>query len=154
LDETLAAAKRFVEQDVPLNLELGAKLLDATHNSVRIRVPFHERYLGNPDKGIVHGGLITIMLDTVCGLSVFVKTRTLEPIATLDLRIDYLRASVPERDFVAHAECFSVTRNIAFCRGTVYQDGGEPIAHAVGSFMRGTAGPKMGDSGNRPGAPQ
>ena len=131
----------FTEEMVPQLKELGVKLLDVSHNGMRIRVPFQDHFVFDPDSGIVHGGLITIMLDSVCGFSVFLKTKEVAPIATVDYRIDYLQSSVPNRDFIADATCYAVTRNIAFSRGTVYQDGGEPIAHVVATFMRGTAGP-------------
>ena len=61
------------------------------------------------------------------------------PIATLDLRIDYLRAAEPGRDVVCHATCYKRTRNVAFTRAIAYHDDpADPIASSVGTFMLST----------------
>ena len=60
-------------------------------------------------------------------------------IATLDLRIDYMKSATPDQDILAFAECFKVTRNIAFARGIAYQtDLSDPIATCTAAFMLGT----------------
>ena len=60
-------------------------------------------------------------------------------IATLDLRIDYVKLGTPRRDVVIHTHCYKVTRNVAFVRGVAYHDDeDDPIASATGTFMLGT----------------
>ena len=61
--------------------------------------------------------------------------------ATLDLRIDYLRPATPPEDVLARAVCFKITRNVAFVRCIAFHRGSEqtdPIAAAAGTFMLGT----------------
>ena len=42
------------------------------------------------------------------------------------------------------AQCYKVTRKVAFTRAIAYQDDPEdPIAHCAGTFMRASAGPKI-----------
>jgi acyl-coenzyme A thioesterase PaaI-like protein len=61
------------------------------------------------------------------------------PIATLDLRIDYLRAGDAGRDVVCRASCYKLTRNVAFTRAVAYHDDeADPIATSMGTFMIGT----------------
>ena len=56
-----------------------------------MRVAYRAELVGNPETGVVHGGVITTLLDSVCGLAVFSSFTQMRPVATLDLRIDYLK---------------------------------------------------------------
>ncbi len=120
-----------------------------------VRVPYAEHLVGDPDTGVVHGGVLTALLDNTCGMAVRPGAGE-EPIsmATLDLRIDYLAAAEPGREIFAEAVCFKRTRHIAFVRAIAYQDDpADPIATCVTSFMMGTpnqprAQPQPRDSGS------
>ena len=70
---------------------------------VRLRVPWREDLVGDPDTGVLAGGLVTALLDHVGGLAVWIALDRFEPIATLDLRVDYMRAAEPGRDLIAEA---------------------------------------------------
>ena len=105
-----------------------------------MRVPYDEKLIGNPATGVVHGGVITAFLDTLCGLVVKASVPAGTAIATLDLRIDYLRPASPKTDILGSAECYKVTRSIAFVRGIAYQETfRDPVANCAGTFMLGAA---------------
>lgn len=128
---------------VPHNRALGLRLEDFDREAGRavMRLPYRSDLVGNPETGVLHGGVITTLLDACSGGAVFVRLWSPEPIATLDLRIDYLKPATPQRDVIAEATCYKTTRNVAFVRAVAHQgDAADPIASAAGTFMLGTKG--------------
>ncbi len=121
---------------VPHAKSLGLHLQSATKEGATAFIPYAAHLAGNPETGVLHGGVVTALLDNVCGIAVAAALGTFRSIATLDLRIDYMRAAVPHETLFAHAECFKLTRSIAFVRGTAYHDDkADPVATCVASFM-------------------
>jgi uncharacterized protein (TIGR00369 family) len=87
---------------------------------------------------VVHGGVVTALLDESCGMAVQLALDGSRAIATLDLRIDYQKPAKPGVDIKAHSVCYHVTRSIAFVRSTAYQETEQdPVATAAACFMIG-----------------
>jgi len=108
---------------------------------VRIRAPWREDLVGDPDTGVLSGGLVTTLLDHVGGLAVWVALGRFEGIATLDLRVDYMRAAAARRDLIAEARCYHLTRSVAFVRAWAFEDTPEdPVAAAQSAYMLTAAG--------------
>lgn len=143
--EYLARFNRTFAGLIPHNLALGLEMVSLDDGEALMRLPYDERLVGNPETGVLHGGVITTLMDSACGAAVFMKLEGPVPIATLDLRIDYLRPAAPGKAVSARAECFKMTRNVAFVRGVAFHDDeNDPIASAAGSFMVST---KVGKPG-------
>jgi uncharacterized protein (TIGR00369 family) len=135
---SLKAVRGFTE-GIPHNKALGMEMLELDRGEARFKLPYDAKLVGNPDTGVLHGGAITALLDAASGASVFAALTEWVPIATLDLRIDYLRAAEAGRDVIAHATCYKTTRNVAFTRAVAYHDDpADPIASSVGTFMLST----------------
>ncbi|MFN0247768.1 MAG: PaaI family thioesterase [Kofleriaceae bacterium] len=124
---------------VPHNHALGIRVLEIVPTQALFELPYDTRFVGNPDTGVLHGGVITALLDGASGAAVFATITEMAPIATLDLRIDYLRPAEVGQTVRARATCYKTTRNVAFTRAVAYhEDPEDPIAHAVGTFMLST----------------
>ncbi|MBX9754946.1 MAG: PaaI family thioesterase [Pseudomonadaceae bacterium] len=116
---------------------LGIQVHSALPSGLTLRLPYSAQIIGNPESGVIHGGAITTLMDTTCGIATVCVLAEFEICPTIDLRIDYMRAAKPNQDVFGFAECHRVTPDIIFVRGYAYQDDqSEPIAHVVGTFMR------------------
>jgi len=103
---------------------------------VRLRVPYRADLVGDPHTGVLSGGLVTALLDHVGGLAVWVALDTFQPIATLDLRVDYMRAAEPGRDLIAEARCYRLTRSVAFVRAWAFEDRpDDPVAASQAAYV-------------------
>ena len=136
IEEHIGLTKDALIQHVPHARALGMKVVDAKRGEGWLSVPYREDLVGNPQTGVIHGGVITSLLDNACGIAVQMVLPERVAIATLDLRIDYMKPATPKLDLMAHTHCYKVTTNIAFVRGTAYHtDESDPIATCVGTFM-------------------
>ena len=120
----------------PYSRELGLRLHGVEPDWCVIKVLPDERLVGNPATGVVHGGVITALLDSCYGLAIFVKLDKLRPMATLDLRVDYLKPATPGREIFGGAVCYKLGHELAFVRGAAYHDSpDDPIATSSAIFM-------------------
>jgi uncharacterized protein (TIGR00369 family) len=124
---------------IPHNRALGMQVIEMDRGVAVFELPYDAKLVGNPDTGVLHGGVITALLDASSGAAVFAALTEWVPIATLDLRIDYLRAAEAGQTVRCRAHCYKTTRNVAFTRAVAYHDDeADPIASSVGTFMLGT----------------
>ena len=101
-------------------------------------LPYRPVFVGYTETGVLHGGVVTAMLDESCGMAVQLALDGTRAIATLDLRIDYQKPATPGLDIKAHSFCYRVTRSIAFVRSTAYQESeDDPVATATACFVIG-----------------
>ncbi|HVY02930.1 MAG TPA: PaaI family thioesterase [Caulobacterales bacterium] len=138
-DETSAifATGDYMARNVPHSAALGLEIGDPQPGRGVMRVPWREDLVGDPHTGALAGGVVTALLDHVCGYGVRAAIPDMNfPIATLDLRIDYMRASKKGFAVTAVAHCYKVTRSIAFVRAHAYDESpDDPIATAQAAFM-------------------
>ena len=116
---------------------LGMSVHAAKPEGLTLRLPYSTQIIGNPETGVIHGGAITTLMDTTCGMATLCVLPRFEVCPTLDLRIDYMHPAEAGKDIYGHAQCYRVTRDVIFTRGTAYQDDpDQPICQVVGTFMR------------------
>ena len=121
---------------IPHSREIGMRLHRSAGGVAILSVPYQNKLVGDPETGVLHGGVITALLDTACGSAVMSMPEKLRSTATLDLRIDYMRPATPGETVWARAECYRMTRSIGFARAVAYHESpDDPIASAAGAFM-------------------
>ncbi len=97
-----------------------------------------------PD-GKVHSTLLTIILDSMLGITVFTALEKLTPIATVNLRTDYLNTADAGARAVFSATCLDVSNEIARVSGELrLEEGDALLAVGSGAFMVGTRGATAG----------
>jgi uncharacterized protein (TIGR00369 family) len=105
-------------------------------------MPFAVQQLADPDYGIIASGAIFTLMDSAAGFSVMITSRAPVPCATLDLRVDYLRAPKPGATIFGRSQCYRRAREVAFVRGQAHDgDPDDPIANVAGTFMFTSARP-------------
>lgn len=135
LDDLL---RKFVSR-TPHMREIGLTISSIGPAKGAMSLPDRPEWLGDPARGLLHPGPTTVLADSTCGLAVGAALSERMPYATLDLRMDYLRAARPGQAVHCEAHCHRLARNVAFVRGEVWQaDRGEPIAGVQAAFMLST----------------
>lgn len=120
---------------------LGFVFVGRNGDRVRLRAPWNADFVGDPDTGVLSGGLVTTLLDHVGGLAVWTAMDAFRPVATLDLRVDYMRAAEPGRDLLAEARCYRLTRSVGFVRAWAFEDDpSDPVAAAQAAYVLSGAG--------------
>ena len=133
---------------VPHMRATGLEILELSEGRGTMRLPARPDWLGDPARGMLHPGALTVLADSACGLSVGAALQKNLPYATLDMRMDYLRPAGPELPVSCEAECYRLSRSVAFTRASLWQASrDEPIATAQATFMLSTA------KGTRPPSP-
>ena len=120
----------------PHAVALGLKLVSISQGRGVMLAPYSPDLVGDPETGTLHGGVITALLDHVCGVAAFSAFGGQETPATLDLRIDYMRPARPGCDITAEAVCTKSHGLVAFVRATAHDgDLADPVATAQAAFM-------------------
>jgi len=104
----------------PYAKALGMKYVSSSPGHGEIFLPWREDLVGQGGSDILAPGVLTALIDHVCGLAIMATFGLEARPATLDLRIDHMRPAAPRGSITAAANCYKSTRNIAFLRAEAW----------------------------------
>ncbi len=147
--ELLEFVRIMYEEKIPFNKDLGMKIESLEPGDIRIKFKMEDRLIGNYMRSVLHGGVISSVLDATGGLIAIV--RLLEKMAdqpieefekrfrrmgTIDLRIDYLRPG-QGRYFIASGSIMRSGRRVSVTRMELHNEKDLLIAVGTGTYVVG-----------------
>lgn len=149
LDPEIANAVKYFFDKIPFNQYVGMTIESICHERIEVKVPFKPELIGNWIQGILHGGVVSSILDVAGGamslLAAIERTSHMEEeermailskIGTIDLRVDYLRPGKGDY-FIAMARILRAGSKVAVTRMELHNDTGELLALGTGTYMCG-----------------
>lgn len=132
---TISDTARSFMSALPHARALGMQIEALGQGRATITMAWDARFVGDPVTGVIHGGAVSALMDTASGAAVMCHPSGPLGTATLGLRIDYMRPATKGQTITARAECYHVTRSVAFVRVTATDDDEDrPVAMATGTF--------------------
>ena len=142
-----AALTDLFEHKITFNQVLGFKVVSLRPGDVRARIEMKPELIGHYGYGRLHGGVISALLDPTGALAIMVAMAERHPgetteqfmsrfarMATIDLRIDYLRQGLG-RHFVASAEVTRLGGRVASSQMRLVNDEGTLIATGAAAYI-------------------
>jgi len=133
----LSAIQQFFDGGIPFNAFVGLELVEIERGRALARIPFRPELIGDPTRPALHGGVISMLADTIGGAAVFSVTDPGDRVATIDLRVDYLLPG-RQQDLLAEAVVIRVGNRVGVASVRVWQPegkhGDESIAVAKGVY--------------------
>ncbi len=149
INALLEILRKLHEQKIPFNKFIGLHLELADLETVRARFDTRDEFIGNPAHGILHGGVISSVLDATGGITAslgILKRALRDPVSdiekrltkvgTIDLRVDYLR---PGRGkyFISTGTIMRTGRKVTVVRMEMKDDKDKLIAVGTGTYIVG-----------------
>jgi len=141
-----ARLRQVFEENVPFNRVLGLKVESIDPDAAKLRFDMRPELIGNPRRQILHGGVISAVLDVAAGFAIYLavnKERIVSAdvdrfpsIGTIDLRVDYLRPGRGNH-FVATGRVVRLGNRVAVAHTEMVNDAGELIATGGAAYMVG-----------------
>ncbi len=84
----------LIENGIPFNVHVGIKVRSLLPGQCSLVVPNRPEVVGDSRRGALHGGVISMLVDTCGGFAVWTLGKPSDRIATIDLRVDYLKPAI------------------------------------------------------------
>jgi acyl-coenzyme A thioesterase PaaI-like protein len=129
---------------IPHARDIGMQFdADAADGKCRLRLAPQPHLAGDHGGAFFFPGVLFSVADSACGVAVFRALGRYVPIATLDMRIDHLAPATMDADLLAEAECYRLTRTVAFTRCELMAGpAAKVVAIVMGTFMLSSSTPR------------
>jgi uncharacterized protein (TIGR00369 family) len=138
-----------MHENLAFNRLLGLKINYLGPNRAECRFSMKDEFIGNPVQGILHGGVISAVLDATGGINASVSAldrmkdlstleigNRLSRMGTIDLRVDYLRPGKGTQ-FRATSTVMRTGRKVAVTRMELKNENDVLIAVGTGAYIIG-----------------
>ncbi len=145
--QMLDLLREIYEETMPFDRLLGVKVARLSLTEVQVRIDMREELIGNFLRRILHGGVISSVLDLTGGLVAAVDLlkhiehqpidevqKRLMRMGTIDLRVDYLRVGEGEY-FLASGTVLRRGNRVAVVRTELSNDKNLLIAAGTGTYL-------------------
>ncbi len=109
----------------------GMEVVDALPGEVTVAMDVGEGHVNL--QGLVHGGMLAILADTACGLSIRSAMESGRLHVTSDLDIHFLSPAAPGRLY-GRGKAVKVGRSLAFAEASIEDASGALLARAQSRF--------------------
>ncbi len=146
MENSLKTVKVILEKQIPFNEFLNIKVHTIDENHVTVKLNSRPELVGNFTRGILHGGVISTVLDVVGGFQTFIallkrnidlpieeKVKRFSRLSTIDLRVDYLRPGLGNF-FIGTAYILRFGSRVAVTRMELHNDEDQLIAVGTASY--------------------
>jgi uncharacterized protein (TIGR00369 family) len=143
--EYIALVSNIIENHIPFNKVLGLRLESMDPKAPKLAFDMRPELVGNARRGILHGGVISAVLDATGGFAIMLALAK-EPkpgekisfpnMGTIDLRVDYLRPG-RGKHFISTAKVVRLGNRIAVTHMELVNDEGELISTGAAAYVVG-----------------
>ena len=111
---------------------IGMKITELEIDGCRVELDLRGDHM--QPFGIVHGGVLATLIDTATFWAAFMRLHDDAGLVNVDLKLNYLKAVV-DGNLRAEGECLRAGRQISYTIASVYNEGGELVAHGTSTMM-------------------
>lgn len=146
-DEEFVSAINEKFDRLPFNEVLGLKAEFICSDFVKTCFYMRDQLIGNDERGILHGGVISSVIDATGGLAAIMglqkkmhavpleeKLKKLNRVSTIDLRVDFLHPGVGSR-YIVSAHNLRTGNRVVVTRIELHNDKDDLIAVGTGSYI-------------------
>ena len=139
--------RRLHEEQITFNQTLGIKVASMAPGDMRLEFAMKPAFVGHFQYGRLHGGVISAVLDTAGGFGLMLAIAERHPdetadqvmhrfsrMATIDLRIDYLRPGMGST-FTARVEVTRLGGRLGSTQTRLVNDEGTLIATGAAAYV-------------------